>query len=389
MTNPVHPMVSSFRPPTGMRCDSRLLSSFVTGALTATTVTVFLLRVVPGTYVVLPCDPTITHRPVLLDEYLDSLDKHQEVFPEESLIDTRPLHVPFFDGQQLKERQNRPPKQEHLQRTSEGDEGKKTLKEEAKETKQERTEDEKTKKKKKKEVGERDVEDQHLQKEKRLQQELQQMKQKLQQDLEEREQKERKQIHKHQQEIQLYLQEEERERKNKQAREAEDMMKRERAKLQRQMEKKRERRDTENEKLVGDKPRKERKTEEPGGKKKRENDVDNDKTEAKEKSEKQGRGNILRPPDSIILRSLLSLGLVGETQRQHTKTEGKERDTKSHQTSQRDPREREKPRKRSRRTSGHASRVSRPNTKRLFRVFRKRELLSRAGSRDSLATPET
>ncbi|XP_066982694.1 probable serine/threonine-protein kinase irlF [Macrobrachium rosenbergii] len=88
---PMYPTVTSFRPPSGMRCDSRLLSSFITGALTATTVTLFLLRVVPGTYVVLPCDPTITARPVLMEEYFDHIEK-QEVFPDDSLIDTRPLH---------------------------------------------------------------------------------------------------------------------------------------------------------------------------------------------------------------------------------------------------------------------------------------------------------
>ncbi|XP_064101807.1 uncharacterized protein DDB_G0290301-like [Macrobrachium nipponense] len=84
-------LFTSFRPSSGMRCDSRLLSSFITGALTATTVTLFLLRVVPGTYVVLPCDPTITARPVLMEDYFDHIEK-QEVFPDDSLIDTRPLH---------------------------------------------------------------------------------------------------------------------------------------------------------------------------------------------------------------------------------------------------------------------------------------------------------
>ncbi|XP_068210854.1 uncharacterized protein [Palaemon carinicauda] len=87
----MYPTLPSFRPPSGMRCDSRLLSSFITGALTATTVTLFLLRVVPGTYVVLPCDPTITARPVLMEDYFDHIEK-QEVFPEDSLIDTRPLN---------------------------------------------------------------------------------------------------------------------------------------------------------------------------------------------------------------------------------------------------------------------------------------------------------
>ncbi|KAK7057027.1 hypothetical protein SK128_010946 [Halocaridina rubra] len=94
-----------------MRCDSRLLSSFITGALTATTVTLFLLRVVPGTYVVLPCDPTITARPVLMEEYLDRVDKQQEVFPDDgSLVDTRPLHKPAVlevSGAQQKKGQNK------------------------------------------------------------------------------------------------------------------------------------------------------------------------------------------------------------------------------------------------------------------------------------------
>lgn len=89
-------MVSCYRPSSGMRCDTRLLSSFITGALTATTVTIFLLRVVPWTYVVLPCDPTITARPVQLDDYLDRLDQAQskQLAQEEAVIQVE--HQPFY-----------------------------------------------------------------------------------------------------------------------------------------------------------------------------------------------------------------------------------------------------------------------------------------------------
>nr|XP_045598456.1 uncharacterized protein LOC123758295 [Procambarus clarkii] len=58
-----------------MRCDIRMCTSFVTGALAATTVTLILVRVFPGTYVVLPCEPTVASRPgVVVDEYQDRLD---------------------------------------------------------------------------------------------------------------------------------------------------------------------------------------------------------------------------------------------------------------------------------------------------------------------------
>ncbi|KAK8750849.1 hypothetical protein OTU49_015026, partial [Cherax quadricarinatus] len=60
--------------------------SFVTGALTATTITVFVLHVLPGgTYVVLPCDPTITARPIFHEDYLDLPPQHQQ--------DLRALHT--------------------------------------------------------------------------------------------------------------------------------------------------------------------------------------------------------------------------------------------------------------------------------------------------------
>ncbi|CAL4162831.1 unnamed protein product, partial [Meganyctiphanes norvegica] len=86
----------------GMRCDTRILSSFITGALTATTVTLFLLRVVPWTYVVLPCDPTITARPVQLEDYLDRLDRAQErqLMQEEAVIEVEHPSYKMNSGRQ-------------------------------------------------------------------------------------------------------------------------------------------------------------------------------------------------------------------------------------------------------------------------------------------------
>ncbi|KAG7173518.1 hypothetical protein Hamer_G020141, partial [Homarus americanus] len=63
------------------------------------------LRVLPGTYVVLPCDPTITARPVALDDYLDRFDlppqQHLDLGPQQHLDqkgpqqyhDIRALHI--------------------------------------------------------------------------------------------------------------------------------------------------------------------------------------------------------------------------------------------------------------------------------------------------------